>query len=480
MNRLFEKYKSSNVVMRASFWFMFCGILQKGVAMLTTPIFSRLLTTEQYGQYSLYTSWLSILTIFCTLRLEKAVFNKGMSKYPDDRDTYTSSMQLATNILTLCSFGIYLFFRSQINAITELGTAVTCGMFLELMFNPAMSFYNLRKRYDYKYVSVVVITISYTVLNALLGVVAVLLSDESDRGIARIATCICVATLFGLGCYIYNCCRSRFKIKFKYITFAIKFNIPLIPHYFSSYILEQSDRLMIQKMVSTSKVGIYSVAYNIGLVMKIVSDSLHSAITPWQYEKMRKHEYEDVNKTIFPILLAALFSLVLFIGFAPEAMWILADKEYFEAVYAIPPVAASVFFIMCYGIYSNAEFYFNANKFSSFCTMFGAVVNVILNFIGIKLFGYIAAAYTTLICYTIYAYAHFIYANSVAKKIEEKRIFPLKPLLIMSILIYAVVIVMSLLYSHTVIRYGLIAIVTIWLFCKRRMIIEVLQKIKKK
>lgn len=57
------------------------------------------MTTEQYGQFNVYNSWLQIFTIITTLRLNYAVFNKGMSKYKDDRDAYTSTMQSLTFII---------------------------------------------------------------------------------------------------------------------------------------------------------------------------------------------------------------------------------------------------------------------------------------------------------------------------------------------------------------------------------------------
>ena len=100
VRNLSNKYKGISVIARASFWFMFCGILQKCVSLVTTPIFTRMLTTEEYGEFTVYLSWLNLFSILTTLRLDYAVFNKGMATYPEDRDIYTSSMQFATSIIT--------------------------------------------------------------------------------------------------------------------------------------------------------------------------------------------------------------------------------------------------------------------------------------------------------------------------------------------------------------------------------------------
>ena len=90
---------------------LFCSILQRGISVITTPIFTRLLTTEEFGLYSVYVSWENIFIIFTSMRLDYTVFNKGMSKYKNNRNGYVASMQIITSILTVICLGIYLLFR---------------------------------------------------------------------------------------------------------------------------------------------------------------------------------------------------------------------------------------------------------------------------------------------------------------------------------------------------------------------------------
>lgn len=69
IKQFIKKYEKMPVVARASLWFVICGFMTRGVSLLTTPIFTRLLTTEQYGVYSVFNSWLEIVTIFASLKL---------------------------------------------------------------------------------------------------------------------------------------------------------------------------------------------------------------------------------------------------------------------------------------------------------------------------------------------------------------------------------------------------------------------------
>ena len=63
---------------KASFVLMITQLIQKGLAVITTPIYTRLLTTAEYGQVSVFFSWYEILVIFSGFCLSKGVFNNGM------------------------------------------------------------------------------------------------------------------------------------------------------------------------------------------------------------------------------------------------------------------------------------------------------------------------------------------------------------------------------------------------------------------
>ena len=73
-----QKYKNLSQPVKASFWFTVCNILNKGIALISTPIFVRILTTDQYGDYSVFQSWYSIIIIFATLNLFSGNYGKGL------------------------------------------------------------------------------------------------------------------------------------------------------------------------------------------------------------------------------------------------------------------------------------------------------------------------------------------------------------------------------------------------------------------
>ncbi|MCD8097561.1 MAG: oligosaccharide flippase family protein, partial [Lachnospiraceae bacterium] len=76
-----EKYKSLSQEVKASFWFLVCGFLQRGISLITTPIFSRVLSTAEYGDFSVFNTWTNVISIFATLNLASGGYTRGLIKY---------------------------------------------------------------------------------------------------------------------------------------------------------------------------------------------------------------------------------------------------------------------------------------------------------------------------------------------------------------------------------------------------------------
>lgn len=147
---LFSRYKSMPAAAKCSIWFAICSVIQKGISLITVPIFTRLLTTEQYGEFSVYQSWYAVISIFATLNLCAGVFNNGMTKYPNEREKYMSSMQGLSTVVTLLLFCVYLPLKDIINDLTGLSTLLMLTIFAECFAAPALAFWSARQRYEFK------------------------------------------------------------------------------------------------------------------------------------------------------------------------------------------------------------------------------------------------------------------------------------------------------------------------------------------
>ena len=479
LKKIIGKYNGISKPVKASIWFTICSILQKGISLISTPIFTNLLTKEQYGVYTVYQSWYQIIIIFATLNLYLGVYNNGMTKFPDDRKKFTSSMQGLSTTITALLFVVYICFHNFWNNLLELNTLFMLAMFLEILFVPAYSFWASGQRYDYKYRKLIVTTLFIAISSPLLGVIAVLSTEYKAE--ARVLSYVLVQIIIGLIFYIYNFVRGKKFFDKRYWKFALAFNLPLIPHYLSLTVLSQSDRIMISRMVGQGEAAIYGVAYTTAMMMTIITNAINHSFVPYTYKSMKQKQYDGIGRNANMLLLLVFMLSVMANAFGPEIIRLFAAPSYYEARWVIPPVATSLFFMFVYPLFGNIEFYFEQTKFIMVASCVGAVTNIGLNYIFIPMFGYIAAAYTTLFCYMLFCVSHYFAHKIIMKKHGiKKSIYNLRIIFFLSIAVLMVMGIMTLLYDYALFRYLVIAAICVVAFIKRKYFMNIFSEIKKK
>lgn len=479
LKKIVEKYNDIGTAVKAGIWFTVCNFLQKAISMITMPIFTRLLPTEDYGLFTIYQSWYSIVSIFVTLNLAGAVVNNGMIKYKKRRAEFISSLQGLSSTVTVAFFVVYILNSTYWNNLFELPTSLMLVMFVQLLFEPAYLFWMQRNRFEFKYRNVVSVTLILSIVSPFFGVIAVV--TAKDKVFARVFSYAIVQICVGLIFYILQAYKGKRFFDKEYWKFALVFNLPLIPHYLSQNVLGQADRIMIGNMVGNSKAAIYSVAYTVASIMTLMINAINSSFIPSMYQNLDEKKYDKINRGSFPlcILIAIAVCGVMLIG--PEVIGILASKEYAEAIYCIPPVAASIFFTYLYTLFINVEFYFEKTKYSMIVSVLGAILNVLLNYILIPIFGYIAAGYTTLVCYILFAIGHGCLCALLKRSANIKQpLFSVYKIIVLSMVVLVFTVVINVLYNYPIIRILTIGIVTVATIFNHKKVIEIAVKIIKK
>lgn len=478
IQHLTEKYRNIPEQAKASIWYTVCNILLKGIALLSTPIFTRILSEEQYGTFALFQSWFSILIIFTSLNMFQNGYSKGLILYKEDVNTFTSSLLGLTTIITL-GFGlVYLMNIEFWTGFFELSPVLMGTMFIELITMPAVEFWATQKRFHYKYKEYVVVSITTVVLSLGVGVVSVLLTDYKVE--ARVFSDVFAKALFGISFYVLILKKGKKLYCKKYWKYSLQFNIPLIPHYLSHYVLSQSDRLMIGKMIGKSEAGMYSIAYSISTMMNLITNAINNSLVPYIYKSIDNGKEKEIKKVTSPIIILVGVLSILTMTFAPEVILVFAGKKYYDAVYVIPPIAAAVYFIFIYSLLSTIEYYFVKTGGIAVATTISALINIVTNYIFIRVFGYYAAGYTTLLCYIILVLCHFFFYRKVLKK-EMKtstNIYDIRVILLTTLIVLIFMIVMVFIYKWFIIRYCIVASIIISCYIKRKKIKLIIQTLK--
>jgi len=472
MNNLLEKYKSFPVQVKASFWFLICAFLQKGISILTTPIFSRLLTTIEYGQYNVFNSWLGIATVFISLNLSWGVYTQGLVKYEEEKNVYTSSLEGLSTTLVFIWTLIYLISRNFWNNLLSLTTVQMLAMLIMIWTTAVINFWASEQRVVYKYKALVIITLAVTIVKPALGIFFVLHAE--DKVTARILGIVLVEIIGYAGLYFAQMHRGKQFFNAKFWKYAIIYNLPLVPHYLAQTVLNSADRIMISNMIGDSEAGIYSLAYSLAGVMALFNSALMQTLNPWIYQKIKAKRIKDIELIAYISLILIAAVNLLLILLAPEAVSVFAPKAYHDAIWVIPPVAISVYFTYSYDLFAKFAFYYEKTNLIMMASMLGAVLNVILNLIFINLFGYKAAGYTTLACYMIYSIGHYIFMNKVCDVYcDGVRPYSTIKILTITFAFMTAGFILLFTYNYTLIRYGIIVATMVVSIIKRKKIMEV-------
>lgn len=476
MRKLLQKYNNSPIQTKASLWFLICAFLQKGISVITTPIFTRLLSTAEYGQYNVFNSWLGVVGIFVTLNIWSGVYSQGLIKFSDQRKELSSSFQGLTTVLFFGWTVVYLISREFWNEILSLSTIQVLALLVISWTTAIFGFWSSEQRVEYKYRTLVFITLIVSVAKPLVGILLVI--NAEDKVTARILGLVLVDLVAYSGLYIAQMFRGRKFYHGKFWKYALCFNIPLIPHYLSLTVLNSSDRIMIERMVGASEAGIYSLAYAISIIMTLFNTALMQTISPWLYQKIKAKQIGEISSIAYITMIIIATVNLLLIALAPEAVALFAPSEYYEAIWIIPPVAMSTYFMYCYDLFVKFAFYYEKTKLIMFGSVTGALLNIILNYVCIGKYGYQAAGYTTLVCYIVFAVGHYMFMN----KICNVHFCGVKPYSVVAILgITLVFLTVGFLflftYGNNIIRYVILGMFIMLGIYKRKTIIDAVMQI---
>lgn len=454
MQNIIKKFNNSKVI-KAGMWYTFGNFFIKGIAFITIPIFTRLLSTSDYGIINVYNTWLGIFTIILSLNLY-SVAGRAKYEFKDSYNQFLSSVLfLSTIVFLFFSFLIILLKHLSLNFLGLQPTLIYI-LLIQSYFSFVQQYYLSKLRFNYHYKSYMFISVISSVSVIILSIFLIV-AFKSEKYLGRIYGGFIVILILGIILYFKLIIDGKKLIDFKFWKYALAFSVPLIPHSLSGIILAQFDRIMINKFIGASEAGIYSFAYNLGLIVSVIWVSFNNAWSPWFYENMEKKDFENINKKLkyYIIFFSSIIFIIIFIS--PEIVKIMSSRNYWDGLSLVPIIMASYFFVFLYSLFVNIEFYYKKTHFISLGTILSATLNIILNYIMIPRYGYVAAAWTTFISYVFY----FMYNYVIVKFILKKQIYKIKYIHYSILFIILTILIFNLFQNFWIIRYLIVFLAAI-------------------
>lgn len=375
------------------------NICTKCISFFMLPLYTSILTTEEYGSVDLVSTYATLLIIILTLQMEQGVFRYLVESRGN---VQKQKSYISTSFLSVL---------------------VVCLMFV-LVVLPLLSFL------EYKYTVYLVGWAIIGTLNAFvlqlprgLGNNAVYATGSFISGSSNVALNVVFVAFMRLGVngmLLANILALMFSVLYiairmklwNYIGYReldsacfkelVSYSFPLIPYTLCWWIINASDRQIINTLMNTSANGIYSIAYKFPSMFSLVTGIFQTAWTESAAENVNDSDsseyYEKMVNRTFKFYSSGTIGIISAIPFVFD---ILVKNDFKEAYYYIPILMISALFHSITSIYGSIYFAFKETKKVAWTTALAALINILLNVVFIKSIGLYATAISTLLAYVV-------------------------------------------------------------------------------
>lgn len=422
------------------------NIATKLITFILVPIYTHILTTQEYGVVDLISTISMVLAPVLILNISESVMRFSLDKDANHNQIMSSGLLILISAAVLGmliipivklfdnlgEYSYYLYFYTIASASSQLFLCYLRG-------KERLSQYTLGN---------IINTFSVAILNIIFLVVL-------KKGIAGylmayiISNIITAAYAFLVG-NVFEVIKN-FKINKKLTSEMLKYSLVLVPNVFMWWIMNSADRIVITTVVGAAANGIFAIAYKIPSLISTVAGIFNQA---WSYSAIREDESDDkesytnnVYRGFFMVVSIAALGMMMILK---PFMHFYVNEAYYSA-WKYTPYLIIGFVFQTLGTFLSTPYTVNKDsKGFLFSATFGAVVNIALNFLLVFKWGITGVAIATCASYI----AVFFYRVIDTKKYIKMDIFNKRYLFIMAILFMQAVTV----YSESIFSYILLVV----------------------
>lgn len=413
------------------------------MSFLGMVVFTRMMSKSDYGMYSTYYAYVSVLTVLVGANLYYPI-NNAYIDYKDRIHEYRKTVLVLSSIvmaaLTVVFVGVSKVF------LREFATPlVICGsIHAYSFFVVSYRVYSANMENDYKKKAWLLILPNALQFFISLAFMCVF-SDMSFT--ARVIGS--TIGVFLCACVSYAemmCCKGKAVI-WKDWKYALAIALPSIVMSLSYMLMQQCDKVMITNYLGNDETAVYSVIYYLGYAIIAIDQAVSEVRHVWVYKRLDENNLQDVRTIQKWYLIAAAVMAAGIFMLAPEVIRLIAPKTYWEFEYVIPFVCGACMMIL-YRFYTEVALFYKKNALLSVCVLVSALVNIGLNTVFIPRIGAVAAAYTTVVAYFLL----FVLSAAVVER-SIKRLYSYGFFLLFILYMGAACCLYASTYDNIAIRY---------------------------
>lgn len=322
-----------NVPGVASLRYLSAGVITKLIGILTTPIFTRLLSTEDYGSFAFY---LSVLGVSAGLI---SPLCSGGQLYSELKNGESSSNVFLSSLAPILGFcAILCIFLFTLSPVLNLGGNIILLILMQVFTDSAVCAYLAIERYFYHSRGITLLMATEAVSAPLISFI--LIKTFNIGFLGRCVGLLIPSVLIAFFIIVKSLIRGGRVEKNLSLTLA-RDSLPIIPSSVIGAFGGQIDRLLTAFLLGSGGIAKYSVAHSLGVGLYFVIAAISSALTPWMVRRLNSGEGTRIGGVIFTVGAGIGGASLILIGLSPNAMKILAPPEYSDALIAVIPIALS-------------------------------------------------------------------------------------------------------------------------------------------
>ena len=375
--------------------------INKAIPFLMLPILTNYLSTDEYGEVSMFLALMNLLIAVFGLSIEGALMRKFYDKGDSFPTVLFNYLFLLLSSFSVCSV-LFVIFSSKITTYSGVSVQYLAAAVLGSFFSVICYCVNSLHQAEGKATAYAIFTNGWSFLNALLSIILVVFFS---LGVVGRVYGIAISTILMGVVGILLLCKNGIipSIDKKLILEELKvFGLPMLPMNLRGTILGFTDKLFIANIIGLSAAGVYTVGTQLAMIIDIFVRSIALAYTPWVYAKLQDASSESLKKivrltyTLILIIIIVSFSWIIIARLASP---LLVSSDYEDSFVYLN------WLIACNGILGvqlllvNFIYYSKKTKLYSLLSIFSIFLNIFLNYVFITTRGTIGAAQATLVVY---------------------------------------------------------------------------------
>jgi|GEM_PF-341887 len=398
---------------KSFFSFGLATTIEKLIAFMLIPIYTRFFTKVEFGVIDLIQVVLGMASIFAVLQLESALQRYYYEFEGRTKKVYISTIFFVIVVLSLSVALILTIFSSQISLLifktANYSTLIKLASWQLPLTNFSMIGYILL-RYEKENVRFVLLIATKVAMSLISVMIFVVWLKQGINGVFY-------AQLIGLAAsttFLFFSIRKFLVLEVSsgLFTRSIQYALPFFPARVGSVLLSYANRFFMVGYLTIASIGLYSLSLKLASAIQLVYSAFIMAWAPFMFEQLKKPSHKALFPRVLLLVASPVFLLVALIAlFSKELVLIIASAEFQESYHYVGGLSLYFSLFIFKEIVDIGPKHMEKTKYLSYTFFMSVIINVVSLYVFIRIYGIYGVVYSMLITNTFLLIVSWVVSN---------------------------------------------------------------------